>query len=674
MTLALKFFLFVIVWCMVPKVYCQYDPLKDFCRRFGHQSAVVDNRLYIDGGFVNWKPFAASSQNYSNPFLLYSDLSSSEHGMPQLYSNLSKNATIPSVNGGALWEDSVNKRLYLYGGEYYQTPPPSFSLFSYDILYDNWANLGPPRGSGTVTPSSYGAGVSISWRGEAYYYGGWFNKDSVPGWTGPPQASNRLIKYTMDSNTFSNLTGPDNVKRADGSMVFIPAGDAGMLVYFGGSMDYYGNGTITPQSMSQIFIYDIANTKWYSQTATGRVPENRRRFCSGATWSQDQSSYNIYLYGGAGFLPSATGYDDIYILTIPSFKWIRGPYPPGSNSSGPYPKSMMTCNVVNNAQMLVIGGTYSNDTTYMCDADVVYGQHNMNLGEENPNNAIWAEYQPTLTTYAVPTDILTVVGGQNHGGAKVTAPVSGFDSPDMSVLMTRKAAIATRSPTRVATNTATNTSSASSSSGLSGGAIAGIVIGSLAAIIGIFVAGCCFIRRRQKHYKGPRQNGQSSHLNRVQSIPQSAWGTGYGAPSSGITSPINTNPMTLFRQPQHSPVMLPSAQDRSPIELGSDGVHYQSNASLSLAHADFLGGGHKYTSSSPQVHPVHEMHTPSPHPSNVEPAAEYFVAGSATQDSYTIPQPLSPHRSPLRTPNSVDPRGPQPGSPYFAPAPQTEFP
>ena len=44
----------------------QYDPLKDFCRRFGHQSAIVDNRLYIDGGFVNWKPFSAASQNYSS--------------------------------------------------------------------------------------------------------------------------------------------------------------------------------------------------------------------------------------------------------------------------------------------------------------------------------------------------------------------------------------------------------------------------------------------------------------------------------------------------------------------------------------------------------------------------------------------------------------------------------
>jgi hypothetical protein len=44
----------------------QYDPIRDFCRRFGHQSAVVDNKLYIDGGFVDWKPLTATSQSYTS--------------------------------------------------------------------------------------------------------------------------------------------------------------------------------------------------------------------------------------------------------------------------------------------------------------------------------------------------------------------------------------------------------------------------------------------------------------------------------------------------------------------------------------------------------------------------------------------------------------------------------
>jgi hypothetical protein len=44
----------------------------------------------------------------------------------------------------------------------------------------------------------------------------------------------------MDTNSWSNLTGPDDVRRAEGAMVFIPIGDAGMLIYFGGSKIYTG--------------------------------------------------------------------------------------------------------------------------------------------------------------------------------------------------------------------------------------------------------------------------------------------------------------------------------------------------------------------------------------------------------------------------------------------------
>ncbi len=36
----------------------QRDPVKNFCRRFGHQTAVIEyqdkQRLYIDGGLLNW--------------------------------------------------------------------------------------------------------------------------------------------------------------------------------------------------------------------------------------------------------------------------------------------------------------------------------------------------------------------------------------------------------------------------------------------------------------------------------------------------------------------------------------------------------------------------------------------------------------------------------------------
>lgn len=44
----------------------QKDPLNDFCRRFGHQTAVIDSKLYIDGGLVDWNPISQNDQNYTS--------------------------------------------------------------------------------------------------------------------------------------------------------------------------------------------------------------------------------------------------------------------------------------------------------------------------------------------------------------------------------------------------------------------------------------------------------------------------------------------------------------------------------------------------------------------------------------------------------------------------------
>jgi hypothetical protein len=113
-----------------------------------------------------------------------------------------------------------------------------------------------------------------------------------------------------------------------------------------------------------------------------------------------------YLYGGLGFPPNGTGFDDVYILTLPSFTWIKWyPTAPGPGS----PHHSLTCNVINGAQMLIIGGTFP--ASNMCDAPAVWGTHNLNLGKNNPDNAMWSKFYPNLTEYNVPPEIVAVVGG-----------------------------------------------------------------------------------------------------------------------------------------------------------------------------------------------------------------------------------------------------------------------
>jgi len=65
MVLVLEISLVVLgfVW---PSFQDQNDPLEDFCRRFGHATTVIDRRLFIDGGLINWNPIAKNPLNYTS--------------------------------------------------------------------------------------------------------------------------------------------------------------------------------------------------------------------------------------------------------------------------------------------------------------------------------------------------------------------------------------------------------------------------------------------------------------------------------------------------------------------------------------------------------------------------------------------------------------------------------
>jgi hypothetical protein len=191
--------------------------------------------------------------------------------MPQLYANLSKNSTIPSVSGGVLWADEVNKVLYQFGGDY-RDKAQSFDSFSiYDALLEQWNQTSLPDELDHV---SYGAGVSVNDRAEGYFFGGWIGHRAKPTTTGG------LIRYDMIQNQFRNYTGPDDAGRAEGVLLYIPASDDGMLVYFGGITDPSRNGTIGVSPMDKIIVYDILSARWYTQTAGGDIPAPRRQFCA----------------------------------------------------------------------------------------------------------------------------------------------------------------------------------------------------------------------------------------------------------------------------------------------------------------------------------------------------------------------------------------------------------
>jgi hypothetical protein len=58
--------LLILILGLVGASRAQLDPVRNFCRRFGHQTAVIDRRLYIDGGFINYNPIDQYPTNYTS--------------------------------------------------------------------------------------------------------------------------------------------------------------------------------------------------------------------------------------------------------------------------------------------------------------------------------------------------------------------------------------------------------------------------------------------------------------------------------------------------------------------------------------------------------------------------------------------------------------------------------
>jgi len=76
--------------------------------------------------------------------------------------------------------------------------------------------------------------------------------------------------------------------------------------------------------MDQIHVYDIATHSLSSQIAKGSdgIPKSRYSGCSVMKMAPDNTSYNIYIQGGSSFNQQQT-FDDIWVLSIPSFTWIN---------------------------------------------------------------------------------------------------------------------------------------------------------------------------------------------------------------------------------------------------------------------------------------------------------------------------------------------------------------
>ena len=183
--------------------------------------------------------------------------------------------------------------------------------------------------------------------------------------------------------------------------------------------------------MSTVSVYDIANKIWYEQLTTGDTPGQLAEGCTVVASAEDGSSHNIYWYGGFDGLDVSENYsDDVWILSVPSFMWMK--FITGNTTHGraghrcvkPYPD-----------QMFVIGGQASLPASGppLCLDGGIIQVFNLSSGD-------WLDsYDPNKwSNYSVPDMIVQMIGGNGAGSATQAAPSpSGFANASLHAVFTQ---------------------------------------------------------------------------------------------------------------------------------------------------------------------------------------------------------------------------------------------
>ncbi|KAI5364106.1 putative galactose oxidase/kelch, beta-propeller, kelch-type beta propeller [Septoria linicola] len=536
------------------------DSPTNVCFRWAQQSALVNGTLYLYGGQATTEP-GQDTDAWNNNFLSLDLTKTWQIATPALTGRPQPSGP-PNVSLGYLW--SSHDSLFLYGGQFSwkpPVPPTAYSTWEYAIADDEWIEHSDPVTSkGASSPSdgepvqraAEGAGANVPSLGRGFYFGGHLDGYTTEGWSQsvPRKYLQSLLEFTFpgaknshvevlssdreagNNGVYRNVTEGGQqaqvgfTQRADGLLIYVPGfGNEGILLAVAGGT----NETFT--QMNNIDVYDIATSSWYIQSTSGTSPTIRVNPCAVIAAAPDGTSYNIYMYGGQNLIPAGnqTQFDDMWILTLPSFTWIKVDT---DGQSVPPGRSGHTCNVWD-SQMVMVGG-YTGEGTLTCETPGIYvfdlsalewvnqftatssgsdddtrtttnkqSNGDDSTGESNPFNQQPAQRYSADSAgglegsygYKVPQAVIDVVGGNENGGATLTTPVN---TATAGPLATGKPITYTNADG--STSTSTPGSSNGSSGGGGGANIGAIVAGVIAGVLFIvacYLAFCAYVYRKQ---------------------------------------------------------------------------------------------------------------------------------------------------------------------------------
>jgi hypothetical protein len=227
------------------------------------------------------------------------------------------------------------------------------------------------------------------------------------------------------------------------------------------------------------------------------------------------------MFGGQNLQPyrEQLQYNDMWILSVPSFTWIEVDM---SKQSVPYGRSGHTCHIWD-GQMVVVGGYVGKDLS--CEIPGIYVFNMSSLSWSDQFTALTGDrakvaYDGSQKSgnplaqqanqrgfdskaglqgsygYAVPAVVQSVIGGNQTGGATLTAPV---ESPTEGPFQSGKpyTYTVTGADGAIITETAAPGAAPQGSSGPNIGAIIAGVIAGVFAVIAVYFAFCAWIYRKR---------------------------------------------------------------------------------------------------------------------------------------------------------------------------------
>ncbi|KAN0079188.1 hypothetical protein V8E54_004402 [Elaphomyces granulatus] len=394
---------------------------------------------------------------------------------------------------------------------------------------------------------------------------------------------------TMRNETWSNNrdTLPDSIPgRINAELVWIPVSQSGVLIAIGGvlysdAMVSGPNLTATqaaasnqtsPTFMQTVPVYDIANKQWYMQQTSGDIPPQLTLFCSVVATAADNSSYNVYIYGGYdGFDSRHAASDDVYVLLIPSFTWVK--VYSGTSTHG---RTGHKCVKVYPDQMFVLGGGY-----LTCLEGGIIQIFNLNTlkFQDSYSPTTWSEYN-------VPSLVTAQIGGDKQGGATKRAPANWTTSLATVFQSKYPGTITTYYPYPLASNTT------STSMPLWLRVVIGVILG--VAVIGIVLAAWIFCRRRSKR---PGMDAAKSMVSEADSgfthesggrqVHELDSSRPIELPTNFNNSSINQVALTRLRQTSDSPsldeiLVLKDVSPRAGIQNNESRSSHRRGGSVSL--------------------------------------------------------------------------------------------